>query len=297
MTQKISRIRLLTQLGLSAALGVCAVLPLYAEVQPLPATLRPYTEPMPLPPTYAEYHRLAPTQPAPAAADHPAADTPELHQLRATLQPIQAQLTTNKAIPPSTADQMATIEKNLRELNAWQTKAATDPATLDQTTTEKMHTHIHDLRTQVDTLHASLLQSADRLGAAAVKPSTAAPSPTATTPADTAALAASLQALSQELATREDAVQKMLDIIQQQGESATILGASLLAIQHYPAAAGGLGLFIFALIYLFRGRIAELSGLGLSLKLRHPLRRSSDTRAHHKSQKEHDKRKEDDRIK
>jgi len=74
--------------------------------------------------------------------------------------------------------------------------------------------------------------------------------------------------IESELAYREEIIAQLLEQLSSDGESSSSLEANLLAIQNNPVAAGGIAIFVLVLLWLFRGRIAELSGFGVKVSFK-----------------------------
>lgn len=76
-----------------------------------------------------------------------------------------------------------------------------------------------------------------------------------------------LEELQADLDYRDELIQQLLDELGEDGSDSSSLAASLLAIEEHPIASSGVAIFVLALLYIFRGRIAELSGFGIKVKL------------------------------
>jgi len=77
-----------------------------------------------------------------------------------------------------------------------------------------------------------------------------------------------LSDLESELAYREELIAQLLEQLDSDDNSTSSLEANLLAIENNPIASGGVAVFTIILLWLFRGRIAELSGFGVKVSFK-----------------------------
>lgn len=243
----------------------------------------------PLPPSFDEYraerdqpqHAAAPAQPPVrplppqftdfAAAQKPASQPKLQVELRASFGRALPLASATADLPAGARAEWQALQKEVNTLNSqqknWQNAALTDTATARQ-----LHQTLQDMQQKARALKAKLQTTP----AAAAAPAPAQPQADGAAAKDadtTAAELAELENLTRELAYREQLIAQLL-----QAESGNSLSASLLAIQNYPVASGGVAIFALAVLWLLRGRLAELSAFGLKFRFhgRHAAKKEVD---------------------
>lgn len=202
-----------------------------------------------------------------AATTRPTAFTPsrEVEQMREVIgRPIATpEIRADRATPA----ELRAIDAMMRQTRALQTDFVqpTTDATTMKLRAKELRQRIATMRQQVETAK-SRIAPATLDGVASIF---AAPTGKKRDD-DAAALRTELDRLSEELAYREALIDRLLGEVDGTHAAApSELSASLVAITDHPRASVGAGLFIIALVWLFRGRIAELSGFGVRIAFTH----------------------------
>jgi predicted ribosome quality control (RQC) complex YloA/Tae2 family protein len=242
--------------------GVLALTPVLAAV-----------EQPEMPPTFEEYTVELATAPAQKSI----ALTPETLAARIkAAEAVQAVLAESirtdsfaaevRKTAPAERSKLQKLDDKMQELDRQQSALVQkDLLTTDTAELKNVYVEIKSLRTEVQNLN-TVGESATNItsgGTASVFPlpdeESAATDILSESEVDT-----DLTALEAELAYREELIKRLLkELGENPDTSSSALAANLLAISEYPVASGSIAIFVFVVLWLLRGRIAELSGFGV----------------------------------
>lgn len=148
-----------------------------------------------------------------------------------------------------------TIRAEMRALSQLQEQVKNSDTTDDMLgRAEEMQSKIQTLKNELQKLRHNRRQS------------DAAPS-TGSVEKTTDTLDAELATLEQSIAVRDALITELIKQLKtgKSDADSSELSASITAVSEHPVAASGIAIFVFALLWIFRGRIAEFSGFGIKV--------------------------------